>query len=63
MVYNGIAITLSWAFVQTKEAFKKHEAHHGLSDKQLNEWWALIQAKKKQANVDDLQRITESGKP
>lgn len=62
MVYNGIAITLSWAFVQTKESFKQHEAHHGLTDKQLNEWWALIQAKKK-AHVDNSVPSAESGKP
>lgn len=49
LTYNGVTVNLDWAFTQTKAQFQAHEAHHGFTQKQMDEWWSLIVALKPKA--------------
>lgn len=49
MTYEGVNFNSAWVSGLTFEEFKKHEAHHGLSNDQLKEAYAL--AKKEQADL------------
>lgn len=50
MRYEKISFNPAWVAEQSFETFKKHEAHHGLSEAQLKEAYQLcksvVEAKK-----------------
>lgn len=47
MVFQGIGFNDEWAKTKTEAEFIAHESHHGLSEKQLKEVYALMLPPKK----------------
>ena len=51
MVYNNINFYEEVNKGKTEAEFIEHEKHHGLTEKQLKEAWALLNPKKKEKEV------------
>jgi hypothetical protein len=47
MIYEGINFNEAWVRSVSEAEFVEHEAHHGLSQKQLKEAYRLLNPKKK----------------
>lgn len=50
MTFDGVNFNEKFWTGKTEAAFIKHESHHGLSEKQLKEAFALMNPKKKVNN-------------
>ncbi len=61
MNYNGIGFNENWVKSVSEKEFVEHEAHHGLTEKQLKEAYKLMNPKKLQSKNDDTGGLVKEG--